>query len=59
MSDVYGAASIETLANELPDSAKRHRNWKIFPCSEVTGDGLMLAMDWMVDACPKQHNNLD
>lgn len=47
--DVNGAASIETLANELPESAKRQRHWKIFPCSAVTGDGLMVAMDWMVE----------
>jgi ADP-ribosylation factor-like protein 2 len=47
--DVPGALTAESLAKLLPDRAKERRHWKVFACSAVTGEGLVEAMDWMVD----------
>jgi ADP-ribosylation factor-like protein 2 len=47
--DVIGAVSVETLAQLLPDRAKERRHWKIFACSAVTGQGLVEAVDWLVE----------
>lgn len=47
--DVLGAVSVDALAQLLPNRAKERRHWKIFACSAVTGQGLVEAVDWLVD----------
>ena len=49
--DVEGALTAQEIAQTLElETAKQYENrhWSIRPCSAVTGEGLVDAMDWMV-----------
>jgi len=50
--DLEGALSIEEIKNVfgLETEVKfEKRHWSIFPCSAVTGEGLVKGIDWIVD----------
>ena len=47
--DLPGAASEEQIADALGlREMSGDRHWRIAPCSAVTGDGLLGAVDWLV-----------
>ena len=50
--DVAGALTMDEISNVLQLNCKKNfenRHWSIFPCSAVTGEGLISGMDWIVD----------
>ncbi|EOR04577.1 ADP-ribosylation factor-like protein 5B [Wallemia ichthyophaga EXF-994] len=43
------AASPAQISAELQLTALKDRQWSIFPCSALTGDGLSEGLDWLTD----------
>ncbi|KAJ3205620.1 Arf GTPase arl1 [Dinochytrium kinnereticum] len=48
--DVKGAMTAAEVAEELGLSDLKSRQWTIFKCSALTGDGLTEGLDWLVNA---------
>jgi ADP-ribosylation factor-like protein 2 len=51
--DVDGALSVDTIAQLLGihnnNEQYKNRHWKILDCSAVTGEGLAVGIDWIVE----------
>ncbi|OUM61918.1 hypothetical protein PIROE2DRAFT_44809 [Piromyces sp. E2] len=49
--DVEGALSIEEIKEKMNLNAIKDREWGIFPCCAVTGEGLEKGFDWLESHC--------
>lgn len=47
--DMEGALTVTQVSDILGLSLLKNRQWTIFKCSALTGEGLTEAMDWLVD----------
>ena len=47
--DIEGALTVTQVSDILGLSSLKNRQWTIFKCSAITGEGLTEAMDWLVD----------
>ncbi|GJE84826.1 GTP-binding protein [Phanerochaete sordida] len=47
--DIQGSMSTTEIRNALDLLSIKSHNWKIMPCSAVTGENLVEGLDWVVD----------
>jgi ADP-ribosylation factor-like protein 2 len=49
--DIEGSLSAQKIVESLglEESQFQYRHWSIYPCSAITGEGLVEGMDWLIE----------